>query len=583
MSIKLLAGRYELLEKIGDGGMAVVYKARCRLLNRFVAIKILKPEFVKDPNIIESFRRESQAAAGLNHPNIVSIYDVGKEGNVHYIVMELIEGKPLSDMIEEEGPFEYRKVINITKQIAAGLSFAHHNNIIHRDIKPHNILMTQDGTAKIADFGIAKAITESTMTGSEGEEMVMGSVHYFSPEQARGGYVDAKSDIYSLGIVMYEMLTGRVPFDGDTPVQVALMHMNEPMIPPSHFVPGIPSRLESIIMKCTDKVSVNRFSSADELIEELDEMLKVTRIVGEAAINPEHIDFDERDQKRRIEEAEREKQKKKKEREKKKKTRNIIIIAVLAVIVAAICIFVFGGNEEVKVPNVLGMTYENAEAELHKKGLEIEKGNEVFSDEYKAGEIVSQSPKADMKVKKGKVIRVNISKGAGTAIVPSLIGMTVDEAKAKLEESGFTLGSVDEAESSSPAGTVISQDPGAGVEVESSQTVNIVIAKAIEKKMATMPGLLGKSLESAKTAIENANLSVGNVTYEYSADYPEGQVMKQQYSSGKELEQGTSVSITISKGPQPEPVDPVEPEDPDDPGVDPDQPDTPDEPEEGTE
>ena len=271
MSVKLLAGRYELIEKIGDGGMAIVYKARCRLLNRYVAIKILKPEYTKDVKVLDNFRRESQAAASLSHPNIVNIYDVGREGNIHYIVMELVEGETLADMIDQEAPMPYKKVINITRQIAAGLSFAHKNNIIHRDIKPHNILMTKDGVAKIADFGIAKAISESTiMKNTTSDDMVMGSVHYFSPEQARGGYVDAKSDIYSLGIVMYEMLTGRVPFDGDSPVAIALMHMNDPMTPPSYYVSGIPPRLENIILKATDKVQVNRFASVDELIRELD-------------------------------------------------------------------------------------------------------------------------------------------------------------------------------------------------------------------------------------------------------------------------------------------------------------------------
>ncbi len=563
MSVKLLAGRYELLEKIGDGGMAVVYKARCRLLNRFVAIKILKPEYVKDPNIIESFRRESQAAAGLNHPNIVSIYDVGKEGNVHYIVMELIEGETLSEMIEKEGPLEYRKAINITKQIAAGLSFAHHNDIIHRDIKPHNILMTQEGVAKIADFGIAKAMNEAVTSG-DGEEMVMGSVHYFSPEQARGGYIDAKSDIYSLGIVMYEMLTGRVPFDGDTPVQVALMHMNEPMTPPSHYVPGIPSRLEGIIMKCTDKLSVNRYESVDDLIRELDEMLKVTRIVGEAAIDPQNVDLDYREQRRKEQQEEAEKQYLEDKKSRKKK-RNVILAVILLIALLAAGYFVFGGGSEIKVPSLLGMTYEDAENLLHEKGLEIERGDEVFSDEYKEGEIVSQSPKPDMKVKRGKVIRVNISKGTGTEIVPSLIGMTQEQAKAALEEKGLTLGNVDSAESEAPEGTVISQDPGAGVEVNTSQAVNIVLAKKIEIRTVKMPGLLGKSLEDAKEAIRNANLEIGNVTYGYSDDYPEGQVISQQYSSGTELEEGTSVNIKVSKGPKevtPEPVTPPEPEEP---------------------
>ncbi len=237
MASKVLAGRYELFEKIGEGGMSVVYKAKDRLLNRFVAIKVLKPEFIKDRKFIESFRRESQAAASLSHSNIVNIFDVGQEGNIHYIVMELITGNTLSEMIKEEGPLPYQRVIELTKQIAAALSEAHRNHLIHRDVKPHNVMLTADGTAKITDFGIAKAINSSTIadTMSGG---IMGSVHYFSPEQARGGYVDEKSDIYSLGIVMYEMLTGRVPFDGDNPVNIALMHINGEMVPPSKLVSG---------------------------------------------------------------------------------------------------------------------------------------------------------------------------------------------------------------------------------------------------------------------------------------------------------------------------------------------------------
>lgn len=279
MSSKVLAGRYELLEKIGEGGMSVVYKARCRILKRFVAIKILKPEFIKDNKFTESFRREAQAAAGLTHPNIVNIYDVGREGNIYYIVMELIEGRVLSDIIKEEGPMEYHRVIEITKQIASALGFAHKNNIIHRDVKPHNILITGTGIAKIADFGIAKAVNTSTIVDNSAEG-VMGSVHYFSPEQARGGYVDERSDIYSLGIVMYEMLTGRVPFDAENPVSVALMHINDEMVPPSQLVPGIPPGLELIILKATDKYQENRYASAEELIDDLDNIELVTRVVG---------------------------------------------------------------------------------------------------------------------------------------------------------------------------------------------------------------------------------------------------------------------------------------------------------------
>ena len=552
MSVKLLAGRYELLEKIGDGGMAVVYKARCRLLNRFVAIKILKPEFAKNPDIIESFRRESQAAAGLSHPNIVGIFDVGREGNLHYIVMELIEGQTLSKMIEKEGPIEYHKVIDITKQIAAGLSYAHKHHIIHRDIKPHNILMTPDGVAKIADFGIAKAMSESI--DDDSEEMVMGSVHYFSPEQARGGYVDEKSDIYSLGIVMYEMLTGRVPFDAETPVQVALMHINEQMVPPSRYVPTIPPRLEAIILKATAKVQVSRYANVDEI--EL-----ISAVVGEEAVAPEIRKTDRTALDNQKKEAAAEKKKRNKKNSEGNSRKYIIIGAVLLAAVAVIAsIFVFGGGKgKVVVPDLRGYTYEEAEQELESLGLEIEKGNEVFSDEYDEGQIVSQSPKPDMEVKKGKSIRVNISKGSGMETVPNVIGMTESQAREALEAKGFQLGRVTEEESSQVAGTVVRQSPVSGTEAESGSAVDIVIAKEVQKQEVAMPGLLGKSLASAQAAIENAGLTVGNVTYAYSSDYPEGQVMEQQYGSGTSLEKGTSVSIVISKG-----AEPQEPEEPSD-------------------
>lgn len=561
MSVKLLAGRYELLEKIGDGGMAVVYKARCRLLNRFVAIKILKPEYVKNPEIIESFRRESQAAAGLSHNNIVGIYDVGREGNIHFIVMELIEGQTLAKKIETEGPLEYHEVIRITKQIASGLSFAHKNNIIHRDIKPHNILMTADGTAKIADFGIAKAMTESMEDDSE--EMVMGSVHYFSPEQARGGYVDDKSDIYSLGIVMYEMLTGRVPFDAETPVQVALMHMNDTMTPPSRFVPTIPPRLEKVIQKCTEKVQVNRFKNVDEIIAELDKIELISSVVGEQALAPETKKVPKIKKEETVKEPEKKNnKKKKKDKEGSGSTKFIIGGAIILILIAVVVgAFVFGGgNKTVTVPDLEGYTYEEAEEMLEKMGLGIEKGNEVFSDEFKAGEIVSQSPKPDMEVKKGKSIRVNISKGSGKEEVPNVIGKTKAEAQEILESKGFQLGRITEEESSQAPGTVVRQSPVSGTEIESGTAIDLVIAKEAETRQTSMPGLLGKSLAGAQNAIEGANLVMGDVTYAYSDDYPAGQVMNQQYSSGTTLDEGTSVSITISKGPEPQPEPEPEPE-----------------------
>ena len=558
MAVKLLAGRYELIEKIGDGGMAVVYKARDRLLNRFIAIKILKPEFAKDQNVIDSFRRESQSAAALSHPNIVSIFDVGREGNIHFIVMELIEGETLSNIIDEEGPLDYHRVINITKQIASGLSFAHENGIIHRDIKPHNILMTKEGVAKIADFGIAKAITESSMAKQQTEEMVMGSVHYFSPEQARGGYVDAKSDIYSLSIVMYEMLTGRVPFDAETPVQVALMHINDEMTPPSYYVDTIPPRLEQIVMKCTNKVQVNRYKNCDEIIEDLDKIEMVTKIVGEKAVAPEGI---------RLREEEPQvskpvpKKKQEEEDDSSKKKKIIAIVIAAAVVLALVLGFLFLGGKDVEVPDLTGKTYEEAEAELEELGLKIEEGNEVYSDEFEEGEIASQSPKAGMEVKKGKTIKVNISKGTGTVEVPSVIGYTTTEAKETLEAQGFHLGKVKEEESSQTEGTIISQDPSGGSQAEDGTTVNVVIAKKPEVKTVSVPGLLGKSIDSAERTLKDAGLSLGNVSYAYNDDYPEGQIISQSYSSGTKVNEGTSVDVKVSRGSKQVSPEPEEEED----------------------
>ena len=373
---KLLAGRYELIEKIGEGGMAVVYKARCRLLNRYVAIKILRPEFTKDIQFVESFKRESQAAAGLQHPNIVSVYDVGKEGDINFIVMELIDGRPLSDIIKEEAPMNYKRAIEITRQVASALGLAHRNNIIHRDVKPHNIMITRDGTAKLADFGIAKAVSNSTIMANE-TNRVIGSVHYFSPEQARGAYVDERSDIYSLGIVLYEMLTGQVPFDGENPVQVALMHINDEITPPSHLVSGIPPALEKLVMKATDKFQSNRYKSTEEMIEELGNIDFVTKMVGDSVFVASDVeDFQEKNRQKHNQELEDEifedmkphKKKEKKikatpikedDRSSKKSKKPIIIAAVVvgAIALAAVILFAsgfFGGG--LKAPDLEGNT-----------------------------------------------------------------------------------------------------------------------------------------------------------------------------------------------------------------------------------
>ena len=454
MASKVLAGRYELFEKIGEGGMSVVYKAKDRLLNRFVAIKVLKPEYIKDRKFIESFRRESQAAASLSHPNIVNIFDVGQEGNIHYIVMELVEGSTLNELIREEGPLPYTRVIELTKQIAAALSVAHKNQLIHRDVKPHNVMLTADGTAKITDFGIAKAINSSTLVDTIGGG-VMGSVHYFSPEQARGGYVDEKSDIYSLGIVMYEMLTGRVPFDGDNPVNIALMHINGEMVAPSRLMTGIPPALERIVLKATDKYQSNRFASADELIQALNDLEFVGKVVGNSVFAAEDgepilentIDEDEYDD----DEPKKKKKKQKKDKSKmteeelaadKKKKIIIGCVAGAVVILGIILGFVFGGGEPAIVPDLRGMTYEEAEAKAKEVGFKIEQGDIVNDPEIEAGCVASQTPEENSTAKTKTTIKVNISKGPGNGQVPDVTGMKEDDAIELIEANGFKVGDV---------------------------------------------------------------------------------------------------------------------------------------------
>ena len=564
MSSKVIAGRYELLEKIGDGGMAVVYKAKCRLLNRFVALKILKPEFTKDAKFIENFRKESHAAASLSHPNIVSIYDVGREGNINYIVMELVEGKTLSEIIEKEAPLDYKQVIELTKQIASGLAIAHKHGIIHRDIKPHNILVNREGIAKIADFGIAKAVSTTTIVSGT-NETVMGSVHYFSPEQARGGYVDEKTDIYSLGIVMYEMLTGRVPFDGDNPVAVALMHINEEITPPSQLMAGIPPQLEKIVMKATDKYQTNRFKKAEDLIDELNNIELVTRVVGDktyvvvpsvagttAAVRPSQEQELGRTASSGEEKPSTSKKGKNNGDEGKKKKRFILIGAVVVALIligliVGIAMGVFS-KAEIQVPDVKGMTYQQAEKKLTDQGLKIKEGDRVYSAKYEEGEISSQDPDAGTKVKKGAVVTVNISKGASEEAVPDLIGMKEDEAKKKINKYNFEVGEVKTAKSEKEAGTVIDQDPKAGSEATAGTKINLTISDGKGKGEGTVPDLKGKSISEAKDAITNAGFAVGGVSYDASTTYSRDRVMSQEYEPGTKLEKGTSISFVVSTG-----------------------------------
>jgi len=568
MANKVLAGRYELFERIGEGGMSVVYKAKDRLLNRFVAIKILKPQFINDHKFIDSFRRESQAAASMSHPNIVNIYDVGREGNIHYIVMELIEGRTLSDYIRDQGPMSYPKVIALSKQIAAALAFAHKNHIIHRDVKPHNVMIAPNGTAKITDFGIAKAVNAATIV--DNSDGIIGSVHYFSPEQARGGYVDEKSDIYSLGIVMYEMLTGRVPFDGDNPVNIALMHINGEMVPPSKLIGGVPPALEHIILKCTDKYPVNRFASAEELIEALNNLEFVGSVVGNSVLmggntatmnninmspanNGPIAETDYDDGEEYDDEEPREKIRKKKAPVNKKKKMIVIIAAAVAVIIlgliAAGIAGVFGGKE-IEAPEFRNMTFEEAQNAAMEYELKIKMGDEVVSEDIEKGRIVSQDPQAGTIIKEGSTITVNISKGLGDGDVPDLTGKMENELEAYLRAVGFTLGTVTSKAGEEPEGTVMSQDPKAGSSLEKGSVINVVVSDGSKAK-AVVPYLVGKSIGDAQAALLNAGLKIGSISYDYSDTYAEGEVIWQQYDANAQVDKDTEVKVRVSQGKKP--------------------------------
>ena len=564
---KLLAGRYELIEKIGEGGMAVVYKAKDRLLNRYVAIKILRPEFTQDEQFLDSFKRESQAAAGLQHPNIVSIYDVGRTGNINFIVMELVDGRPLSDFIKENGHLDYKTTIDIAKQVASALAIAHKHQIIHRDVKPHNIMITSDGVAKLTDFGIARAVSKATMVADTSK--IIGSVHYFSPEQARGAYVDERSDIYSLGIVMFEMLTGRVPFDGETPVEVALKHINEDVPSPAKLVPGIPPALDKVVLKATDKYQTERYKSADEMLEALKNVEFVTQMVGDRVFAGETDNKPRRDESlvapvmsSRREDREQEmviapanpRKPKAKPDDKKKKKRAIIIGVAAAAILALFGILyvsgvIGGGGKEVTVPDVKGMSYSEAKEVLEAKGLKIEKSDEpIASQKIEKGKIVSQTPSKNSKVKKGRTVRVILSAGNTELKVPDLKGLSYKEAKTLLSEMGLQISKGDEVDSDSVAeGLIASQYPSAKTKVDKGDIITVNISKG--KKDAVIPKLVGTTFTSesdVSATLSKYGYKLGKVSYEESYETP-GTIIKQSPDAGTTAEKNTTVDIVISK------------------------------------
>ncbi len=547
---RLLGNRYEILEKIGNGGMAMVYKAKCHVLNRLVAVKILRDEFTTDEEFIKRFSIEAQAAASITHPNIVSVYDVGREGNLYYIVMELVKGKTLKEIITEEGgPLPWKWSINIAMQIASALETAHKNNIVHRDIKPHNIIITEDGIAKVTDFGIAKAVSNSTITAFG---TTIGSVHYFSPEHARGGYTDSKSDIYSLGIVMYEMLTGRVPFDADTPVSVALKHMQEEPIPPIEVNPKIPKAVNDIIMKAIRKDTTLRYQTATDMLRDLNRALKNPN--GDFVDNEEYEEIAETRKIPTMNNVEIKKEtipnKNKKESfftKHKKLTVFILVVALFAIGLIGTLVYLRVSNPaETVLPNLVGVSREEAEKTLKDKKLELGEVKEEYNGDYAQGYVISQDPayQSNYNVKEKTKVNLVISLGIEEATVPKVKGLKQDEAIKALEDAKLKYEIVEEESKKIEAGYVISQETDEDTKVNAGDTVVIHVSTGI--KMVEIPSVVGKSESDAKKELKDAGLKVIVVTEEDTTK-DNNTVLKQSLDAGKEVEDGTSITITVNK------------------------------------
>lgn len=584
---KMLDNRYEILECIGTGGMAVVYKARCHRLNRLVAIKILKPELAQDADFRRRFHDESQAVAMLSHANIVSVYDVSRSDGLDYIVMELVDGLTLKQYMQRRGtPLNWREAQHFITQIMRALSHAHGRGIIHRDIKPHNIMVLRDGSVKVTDFGIAQlaSAAQNTMT-----QEAIGSVHYISPEQAKGSHVDCRTDIYSAGVVLYEMLTGRLPFEGDTPVAVAIQHIKSIPVPPCDLNPDVPRALEAITMKAMAPDLVQRYASAEEMLDDLKEfrknpdfapsapdpeeepdeptMVVPTRIVtASVRVPPERREPERASQPERRQPRRREEEYDGYDYEEPSRGGGVAAVAVAVVLILAFIGIVgyflvnymfkemFAPATEYEVPSLLGYTLEELRSDpALLDGFTFVEGSTVFSEEYEKEQICEQKPAPGEKVKEGnKTITVNISGGKDELYMPDLYNKDSREALATLQNMGLRVPDQQrEYDENITEGFIISTTPIAGTKVEKGQEVGIVISKGPEKKPVTVPPLIGMTLETADKTLREMGLSVGKTDEHYTDEQPEGRVYWQ--SKTGEVEEGASIDLYVSKGPEPEP------------------------------
>jgi len=561
---KLLNNRYKILAKIGVGGMAVIYKAKDTLLDRFVAIKVLKEEYVNNEQFLKKFKREAQAAARLTHANIVNVFDVGEEEELHYIVMELIEGQTLKEYIEERGCLTWKETLAIVLQIASALDIAHKNNIIHRDIKPQNILMTDDGIPKVTDFGIAKAVTSSTVT-TDGD--AMGSVHYISPEQARGGFVDERSDLYSLGIMMYEMLTGILPYVGDTVVSIAIQHIQSNVPHIETVTPNIPQAVADIANKLTAKQPEKRYQSALDLMNAIikaknnpytslennenakdirKEKPSVIKSYSKPKAPEERIILTQSNDESEVD-------------EKLNFKKNLLILfnekkkfviaasVFLAVIILTAIVFELTGNKKIEVPNIQGMNIEKAEDELKELGLKYEIVLEQSSLEVEKDCVISQNPKAGEYIKKSMPVEIVLSTGPKEIEMPDVTGQYEVNAKSMLENEGLIVSEVNkEFNNEYEANIVFDQTPKAGEKVAEGTEVVLYVSKG--KETNVMPNLIGMTEDEARAEISKLGMIITNVKYEVSNTYSKGIVIGQDPLQNKLVEKTHGITLIISKG-----------------------------------
>ncbi|MCX7780049.1 MAG: Stk1 family PASTA domain-containing Ser/Thr kinase [Negativicutes bacterium] len=547
---RTLDNRYTILERIGGGGMADVYRAHDKLLDRSVAVKVLRSQFTNDEDFVTRFRREAQAAAKLSHPNIVNIYDVGKDEDVYYIVMEYISGETLKDRIQREAPLPLEVAVSIAMEIAEALEHAHQSGLIHCDIKPHNILMTRTGRIKVTDFGIARAVTSATMTQTG---TIIGSVHYFSPEQARGAVIGAKSDIYSLGVVLYEMLTGKVPFSGETPISIALKHLQEEPEPPRAINPGIPPLIEAIILKAMAKEPVARFESISEMIGDLklaqnflrdDHTRRIAREDFPTQVLPQINQPPAPPQRPAATHPSG-------PSEPKKSNAWLWVLAVLLLFGFALGAFLAFGKfwslNEVIVPNVVGKQVDIARDILQDKNLRVSVV-ENFHNKVAAGYVISQNPEAGATVKEQRTVTLVVSKGGEITVVPDVRGLNRRDAELQIKNAGLVLGRVDEQFTNDvPADSVINQNPRPPAQVSKGTAIDLTISKGPAPKKISLPDFRGTPLSTVAAQLESLKLKQGNVTETPSDKFPPGIITGQNPPPATEVVEGTAIDFTVAQ------------------------------------